>query len=74
MRKFRASLLSNSTLKKKKEYDFEDIPEHIFTKAKKHTYKNPLFFKGKFCDYSLYYHSKELYVKMFLKFQTFREI
>lgn len=74
MRKFKPSLLSISKLKKMKEYTFDDIPEEVFVEGTRHTYELPLFYRGESKrNYLLYMYDGELYVKMFLSFQTFRE-
>lgn len=74
MRVFKPSIKSNTTLKKKKTYTFGDIPDEIMSKAHDYSYEEPLFFKGKFSDYLLYEYEGTLFVKMFLSFQTFREV
>ena len=60
---------------KKYKFDEDDgITQKDFTKAKKHTYENPLFVKGKLFDFKLYTLDKKLNIIMFHSFDRFTEI
>jgi len=74
--KFKGTMRSRSTIKKAKEYDFtkDGITEEVIERAKKHTYEKPLFIKGKFVDFKLYWKEGKVQLYMFHSWNMFESI
>lgn len=72
--KFKRTMNSKATIKKRKEYEFKDISEKDFKEGRKRKFKNQLFVDGKFNYYLIYSEKKKLIVTLLHSYDIFEEI
>ena len=75
--KFINRLSSRASLRKKKYFEFDDIPESIIKKGRKHTYENPLCYVSVYPHrnvYLLYETNRKLQIEFRHSFNSFEEL
>ncbi len=69
-------MVSRSSIKKCKEYDFtaDGITAEVIEKAKENTYDKPLYVRGKMCDFKLYWKDGKVQLYMLHSWNKFESI
>ena len=71
-KRFKNTMTSRSSLKKKKFYEFEELSDEVIEEAKNHSFENPLYVRGKMTDWLVYTNEEGVFVaKLVLAFSSF---